>query len=232
MAERLSAGQEIILRRQIEGNGAKTARARVVSELHHDERDGYLYALAILEPKPDFWDIDFPALHKSREGIARLLMECSFCRRREVVYLDEMQLRSFETHKGVARICKICDAPSIWIEAQSELPVPGTPVAKAPRADRGVPRDNSSKAHVLACIRQGILQEEVAVCEELSKSGISFRSRNQYPEGTRLEVAVPYTPGAAAIFVPVLVELSQAIPAAGVFRHGARYIEPPGEGGP
>jgi len=47
-------------------------------------------------------------------------MECSFCQRREVVYLNELDLRSFETRKCIARICKICDAPAIWIEAQSE----------------------------------------------------------------------------------------------------------------
>lgn len=230
LGERLSKGQEITLQRQREGNHAKTVRARVVSELDHREADGHLYALALLEPKPDFWDIDFPAPH---QGISRLLMECSFCQRREVVYLDEKQLSSFEKHKAVARICKVCDAPSIWIEAQSELPPPGASAAKATAADRGVPRHNNmpSKARVLACIRQGKLHEEVAVCEEVSTDGISFRSRNQFPEGTRLEVAVPYTPGAGAIFVPIRVELSQAIPGAGVFRHGARYIEPPAGGG-
>jgi len=44
-----------------------------------------------------------------------------------------------------------------------------------------------------------------AVCEDLSKGGLSFRSRNQYPEGTRAEVAVPFTPGAGAIFVPIRI---------------------------
>jgi len=229
LAERLSKGQEITLQRQTAGDHAKTVRARVVSELDHHEADGHLSALALLEPKPDFWDIDFPAPH---QGIARLLMECSFCQRREVVYLDEKQLSSFEKHKAVARICKVCIAPSIWIEAQSELPPIAASAVKAPPVDRGVPRHNNmpSKAHVLACIRHGKLHEEVAVCEEVSKGGISFRSRNQFPEGTRLEVAVPYTPGAAAIFVPIRVELSQAIPGAGVFRHGASYIEPPAAG--
>jgi hypothetical protein len=43
---------------------------------------------------------------------------------------------------------------------------------------------------------------ECSFCEDLSKGGLSFRSRNQYPEGSCLEVAVPYTPGTGAIFVP------------------------------
>jgi len=162
-----------------------------------------------------------------------MLMECSFCQRREVVYLDEMQLKSFEIRKGVARLCKICDAPSIWIEAQSELPTPEISSKKQAEAERVVPRRNRTriKARVLACIRQRGFQEEVAVCEDLSKGGISFRSRNEYPEGTRLEVAVPYTPGAGAIFVPIRIVFSQAIPSVGLYRHGAAYIKPPIDAG-
>ena len=69
------------------------------------------------------------------------------------------------------------------------------------------------------------------MCEDLSKGGISFRSRNQYPEGSRIEVAVPFTPGSAAIFVPIRIVFSQAIPSAGLYRHGAAYVRAPVEGG-
>ncbi len=228
LSEKLSTSQEITLRRKLGDDNSKTARARVVAEIDH-EPDGFLYAIAMLEPRVDFWDIDFPAPHKANEAIARLLMECSFCQRREVVYLDEMQLKSFEVRKGVARVCKICDAPSIWIEAQSEIPSSEPGTAKQAEADRVIPRRNRTriKARVLACIRQRGFQEEVAVCEDLSKGGISFRSRNQYPEGTRVEVAVPFTPGAGAIFVPIRIVFSQPIASAGLFRHGAAYIKPP-----
>ena len=79
------------------------------------------------------------------------------------------------------------------------------------------------------CTDQGLpgFQEEIAVCEDLSKGGISFRSRNQYEEGSRVEVAVPYTPGSGAIFVPIRIVFSQPISTAGLFRHGAAYIRPP-----
>lgn len=232
LTERLSTGQEITLRRGLEGDHIKTARARVVAEIDH-EPDGFLFAIAMLEPRADFWDIDFPAPHKANEAIARLLMECSFCQRREVVYLDEMQLKSFEVRKGVARVCKVCDAPSIWIEAQSEIPLLDPAGSRQAEADRVIPRRNRTriKARVLACIRQRGFQEEVAVCEDLSKGGISFRSRNQYAEGSRLEVAVPFTPGAGAIFVPIRIVFSQPIAAAGLFRHGAAYIKPPIDAG-
>jgi hypothetical protein len=227
LQEKLFAGQELTLNRKADGDQSRSVRARIVAEIDC-EPEGFIYAIAILDPRVDFWDIDFPAPHKSEEALARMLMECSFCQRREVVYLNEMEVKSFEIRKCAARFCKHCDSPSIWIEAQSPTNDEVLPSRSAVE-ERVVPRRNRTrvKARVLACIRRRGFQEEVAVCEDLSKGGLSFRSRNHYPEGTRLEVAVPYTPGAGAIFVPIRIVFSQPIAAAGLFRHGAAYLRPP-----
>jgi hypothetical protein len=228
LEDAFSPGQELTLRRPLEGDRIKTVHARIVAEIDR-EPEGFLYAIHILEPCADFWDIEFPAPHKADEALARLLMECSFCQRREVVYLNELELKSFEARKAVARICKICDAPAIWVEPQSDLSKPAAPAARFDEDERVLPRRNRTrvKARVLACIRRRGFQEEVAVCEDLSKGGIAFRSRNQYPEGSRAEVAVPFTPGSSAIFVPIRIVFSQALPSAGLFRHGAAYLKPP-----
>jgi hypothetical protein len=227
LQEKLFAGQELTLNRKADGDLTKSARARIVAEID-SEPEGFIYAIAILDPRVDFWDIDFPAPHKSEEALARMLMECSFCQRREVVYLNEMEVKSFEIRKCAARFCKHCDSPSIWIEAQSPTNDEVRP-SRSKVEERVIPRRNRTrvKARVLARIRRRGVQEEVAVCEDLSKGGLSFRSRNHYPEGTRLEVAVPYTPGAGAIFVPIRIVFSQPIAAAGLFRHGAAYLRPP-----
>lgn len=230
--DKLATGQEITMRR-MEADEVRTARARVVAEID-EEQDGTLYAVHITDPRADFWDIEFPAPNKADEALARLLMECGFCQRREVVYLNELELKSFEVRKCVARHCKHCDTPSVWIEAQAaeaKAPEPATGSTE-PIEERIIPRRNRTrvKARVLACIRRRGFQEEVAVCEDLSKGGLSFRSRNQYPEGTRLEVAVPYTPGSGAIFVPIRIVFSQAVQSAGLYRHGAAYIRGPVDG--
>jgi PilZ domain-containing protein len=228
LQDALSAGQELTLKRSLEGDRIKTVHARIVAEIDR-EPEGFLYAIHILEPRADFWDIEFPAPHKAEEALARLLMECGFCHRREVVYLNELELKSFEARRCIARICKVCDAPAIWIEAQSNFSQPGTHSVRAEGDERVLPRRNRTrvKARVLACVRRRGFQEEVAVCEDLSKGGIAFRSRNQYPEGSRAEVAVPFTPGSSAIFVPIRIVFSQSIPSAGLFRHGAAYLKPP-----
>lgn len=228
LSEKLFVGQELTLTRKLEGDDLKTVRARIVAEIDR-EQDGFLYAISILEPRNDFWEIEFPPPQQGEEALARLLMECSFCQRREVAYLNEMELKSFEIRRCVARVCKHCDAPSIWVEAQADVRVQEVLPARAALEERLLPRRNRTRvrARVLACIRQRGFQEEVVVCEDLSKGGISFRSRNKYPEGTRMEVAVPYTPGAGAIFVPIRIVFSQPITTAGLVRHGAAYLRPP-----
>ncbi len=228
LQDKLFAGQEITLHRKLEGDETRMVRARIVAEVDH-EAEGFIYAIAIADPRVDFWGIDFPPPHKAEEALARLLMECSFCQRREVVYLNEMELKSFEIRKCIARLCRHCDSPSIWIEAQPEPQFDEALPSRSAVEERVIPRRNRTrvKARVLACIRRRGFQEEVAVCEDLSKGGISFRSRNHYPEGTRLEVAVPYTPGAGAIFVPIRIVFSAPIAHAGLFRHGAAYLRPP-----
>ena len=60
LTEKLAAGQELTLRRQQDGDVWKSTRARVVAEIDQ-EPDGFLYAFHILEPRSDFWDIEFPA---------------------------------------------------------------------------------------------------------------------------------------------------------------------------
>lgn len=75
-----------------------------------------------------------------------------------------------------------------------------------------------------AAIREMGLSEEVVVCENLSRDGLSFRSRKHYLEGSRIEIAVPYSPGSGNIFAPariVRVEEFQSL-----FRYGAAYISP------
>ena len=79
----------------------------------------------------------------------------------------------------------------------------------------------------MCCLRRRGFQEEIAVCEDLSKEGLNFHSRNQYPEGSCLDVAVPYTPSTGAIFIPIRIIFSQNVPTVGLYRHGAAYIKPP-----
>jgi len=155
-------------------------------------------------------------------------MECSVCHLPEVVSLNAVDLRSFEERRCIARICRLCSAPSIWIEAQPETK---TAEDKMKQADTELNEqflptrtDPRMKSRLMACIRHRGHDEE-AVCENLSEGGVSFRSRIQYAEGSQVEIAVPFRPGTRAIFVRGRIVFSLPVRSAGLFRHGVAYIK-------
>jgi len=163
-------------------------------------------------------------------ALGRLLMECSVCHLPEVVSLNAVDLKSFEERRCIARVCSLCGAPSIWIEAQPETK---TAEDKMKQGDTELNEqflpartDPRIKSRLVACIRHRGHDEE-AVCENLSEGGLSFRSCTQYAEGSQVEIAVPFRPGTRPIFVRGRIVFSLAVRGAGLFRHGVAYINLP-----
>lgn len=79
------------------------------------------------------------------------------------------------------------------------------------------------QTRLTACIRRPGEDDELAVCEDISPMGICFRSKRRFDADTAIEVAVPYAPDAANIFLPARVVYSEQLPKAGLFRHGTEY---------
>lgn len=223
LTEKIPAGQQITLRRRIYDDVWKSKRGRVRVEIDTDS-DGFLYALRFPEPSSDFCNVENSPSERTEHALGRLLMECSVCHLPEVVALNPVDLRSFEERRCIARVCNLCSAPSIWIEAQPETQLRQMEHVDTELEKQFLPArtDPRIKSRLVACIRHGGRDEE-AVCENLSEGGVSFRSRTQYAEGSRVEIAVPFRPGITAIFVPGRIVFSLPVRGAGLFRHGVAY---------
>jgi hypothetical protein len=94
-------------------------------------------------------------------------------------------------------------ASSITSPSQQTSSAYASPGERSPAA----PLDNRrkhprTKVGYKACIRRPGFPDDVVTCEDMSKGGLSFKSRKQYYERTSIEVAVPYSVGGNAIFVP------------------------------
>jgi hypothetical protein len=226
--------QEIHLQRRAPTEAHRHSPVRVVGQFGH-QKDGYLYGVELPDPSIDLWGVEFPPSAESLEAVARMLVQCSYCRGREVVHLNELELRAFEANRGIARHCRTCGVPSIWTQAPHEDEKKLT--ARASRARRATESEDTlppggeqrqrqrMRLHtrLTACVRQTGADDELAVCEDISPLGLCFRSKRRYDPGMMVEVAVPYSPDAANIFLPAQVIYSEAIPKAGLFRHGAEY---------
>ena len=98
---------------------------------------------------------------------------------------------------------------------------PGDRVPAAPlNNQRKHPR---TKVGYKACIRRSGFPDDVVTCEDMSKGGLSFKSRKQYYERTSIEVAVPYSVGGNAIFVPAEIAWVVEITKDKLYKCGVSY---------
>ena len=233
----LKADQHVHLKRKSPSEAHREGDVRVVGQFGR-EKEGFLYGVEILNSQNDLWGVEFPPIATSEEAVARMLLECSYCRGREVVYLNELELTGFESNRGIARHCKTCGVPSIWTQAPHEDEK--KLASRAARGRRGqvatgeIPAGGEQrerqrlrmKTRLTACIRQTNEDDELAVCEDISPVGMCFRSKRRYNAETAISVAVPYSPEAANIFLPARVIYCEEMPKAGLFRHGVEYRRP------
>ncbi|MFY9751986.1 MAG: PilZ domain-containing protein [Candidatus Acidiferrales bacterium] len=229
----LKADQHVQVKRQAAAEAHRQGMARVVGQFGR-EKDGFLYGIEIIDSTADIWGIEFPPVAESEEAVARMLLECTYCGMREVAYLNELELRGFESNRGIARHCKTCGVPSIWTQAPHEDEKKIAARAGRRRLSEGpdvLPENGEQRerqrlrvrTRLTACVRQAGVDDELAVCEDISPIGMCFRSKRHYDTDAAIQVAVPYAPNAANIFLPARIVYSEEIPKAGLFRHGTEY---------
>ncbi len=186
-----------------------------------------VYALIFLDPASKLLDSQFPD-----DGIPRVVrLECCGCRTVSMISLEGIQLEVLESTGELRLRCKSCKSSSLWrvtnreVTAQAPESLPERPQrpasAEARKEDRRQSRRTALKA--FACIRFSGA-EIVVTCEDVSKGGFRFTGRKEYPEGTRIEAAVPYTKNSSNIFSSARIVYCSRLPD-GRFRHGVAYTK-------
>ncbi len=189
----------------------KEAVFRVVGTIG-GQSEGSVYGVAQVEPMADFWGIAFPPMSDSKRVVGRLLMECSVCNSRDVVYLNEIEVQVFQANQALSRPCGGCAQSTVWKGVPSGVPNPQTakPGGDKAATDTGVMpqpatvgrrRNTRVNTRLMACIRQAGFGDEVVMTENVSRGGLCFRSSKGYLSGTPIEVSVPYSTGGANIFI-------------------------------
>lgn len=235
-------GAAIIINRELTANqhvnircyGMESeAEARVVGRIEK-RPDGFLYGVQFLDPAVNPWNIKFPSGGPAVEAVGRLLLQCSDCQRRELVYLDEMELEVFGANQCLSRLCAECQNVTAWKatpqEVAEEAGGPTSPV-KIDTAAGLVPRTRNDRKYVRvrmklkACIRHPELGEDIVDCEDVSKGGICFLSSKQYTRGATIEAAVPYLAGQANIFTRArIANVRPAKDGKSLNKYGVSYI--------
>ncbi len=216
----LAPGQKIHLQRV---GGIEEAVGRVVGQTGICS-EGNLYGVEVLNPGENFWGIRFPRQKDLEEGSVRVLLKCSACQNCEETALNEVDLSVFQITHHLTRKCQACSAMTVWetvphkagVGEQSELPANGKQPEKRKYA--------RTSMKTVACIGPPGPRADLVDVVNISRGGVCFRSSRAYAPDTWIQVAVPFTPGAANIFVAARIVRSSKIGNA-LTEYGVEYAK-------
>jgi PilZ domain len=214
---------EIIKVQRLDGVG-KEVMARVVGRVARGP-EGQVFGLTILDPAlGNPFGIVFPPLPEMDKAVLRALLRCVACDRTEVTYLDEYDADLLLCHHYICRLCEQCGGWTTWNRPHDH---PSTaPVTRATPGAQN--RRSHGRIHVEAvgCVRHATLGNEVVVVRELARGGLSFFSTTKYPEGSRVEIAVPYSSRAPNIYSPARIVGSRNAAGKGSleYEYGVAYL--------
>ncbi len=111
------------------------------------------------------------------------------------------------------------------VQTREKPKVEAPPLGAAPTT----PPENRRKERramvkMTACIRSPGADDEVVTCEDMSRSGFSFRSKREYSVEAMIEVAIPYSPGSIPMFAPAQIRNVRKIPHGDMYRYGAAHV--------
>src|SRR5882762_558596 len=194
-------------------------KARILGQL--GIRPGFhVYGIAFTEDAPNFWGINFPPLDQSDESWARTLLMCSECGKKLIFALNEIEYRVYSANQRLSFGCETCGHNVTWkpVPNQPELAAPG--LASAEMENRKHAR---TRMKAMACIQESGRDDDIVEVSDISRGGVSFRAKRVYPVNSWIQFAVPYTPGAANIFVSGRIAWRKDLEG-NSFEYGVQYV--------
>jgi hypothetical protein len=124
-------------------------------------------------------------------------------------------------------------APSVPQPLPAPLPAvppasalrPLAPPAPAPLVERR--QRLRAKINYFACVRSDAFGDDVVVCIDMSRGGMSFKTKNFYLVNITVSIAVPFSPEspqAPAIFVPARIASVSEFPNGKLYRCGVEFL--------
>jgi hypothetical protein len=118
-------------------------------------------------------------------------------------------------------------APAIPKPLRPPLPASRTAAlpAPAPLLDRR--QRVRAKVNYFACVRSEAFGDDIVVCIDMSRGGMSFKTKNFYLVNISVMIAVPFSPEspqAPAIFVPARIASVSDFPNGKLYRCGVEFL--------
>jgi hypothetical protein len=231
---KLSPELELLIRLQ---DSDKETEIRVIGQIGV-QSELYVYGVAFLEPHIDFWRHEFTCLTELESQAPHLTLECSRCGSRESIEHNDLEADVYAFNQSVVRHCKECASSTVWKVSATQINKISEPVQRhasslstsAPQpTPASIPENKRkhrrTKVDLAACIRRPGFEDEVVVCEDMSRGGVRFKSSRVYFVDTTIEIAVPYSRGSSSIFVPAQITHVQQMTKRKLFLCGVSFTK-------
>jgi hypothetical protein len=232
---KLSPEQELLIRVQ---DSDKEADIRVIGQIGV-QSEIYIYGVAFLEAPSNFWRREFKTSNASEKQAPPLTLECSRCGRQESIDQNDLEVDVYAFNHSVVRDCTACVSSTVWkisaarvnqigepekreVSSASSTSAPGPARASSPENKR---KHRRTKVDFAACIRRPGFEDDVVVCEDMSRGGIRFKSSQVYFADATIEIAVPYSPKSSSIFVPAQITHVQQLADKKLFLCGVAFTK-------
>lgn len=216
--------------------GLKAVQAKIVGQcgLRGEE---FLYGVQFTEALTQpFWDVVFPPM-TAEGGVGKLVLQCSQCPRQELMLLSEIEMMVYETMKVIPHRCPVCKVETLWLEpinkgdgdlvtGNAAFNVRGAQDFRRSRTVNDRKHARIQMRNIKACLHREGHPDDVVGVTDISRGGIGFMSMVDYPPGSCLEVAVPYTANGANVFTPGKIARVRCRPTADLpGEFGLEYIK-------
>jgi len=218
----LAPSQRLVVRNLDNG---KEAACRVVGQLAF-KAAGRVYAVAFLDPNPNFWDIHFAPPQDSGRADGRVLLRCVVCQHSDAAYVDELEALVLKADSRLSRHCQGCGKLTLCRRAEQEVSGQQStaPAPVLPSRSREGRKATRVKTRLAACIRHREFGEEVAWTVDVSRAGLRFKSAKLYPEGLLIQLALFCSRTGGNIFCPAQIVRAVKSPEESNNEYGVAYL--------
>ncbi len=235
LARALAPEQVVTLRRR---SPSFEAEARIIGQVGICPT-GHIYGIALLRAV-DFWGIRFAPLTPAEDSLVRLVLCCCSCSLQEVVDVSEVEISVLQANDRLVRPCVSCRQSTPWSHGSSSRPPlfagTGNPagrlLATAQPVAESVPgtyarqrKYGRVKVSLLTCIQQPGAEELVRAVD-ISRGGVRFQSSREYMRNAWIQVAVPFAPAGANIFIPGRIIWGAVFSGDTAAHYGVKYVVP------
>jgi len=253
-AHKLVSEQQMTLRSLA---SLREAEIRVVGQIARDG-DFHVYGVSFMDDTLNFWREHFPPPPENAGRPLLLALECNNCGAPVSLRNGEFESDVCGIHGGLVRYCDACGYSTIWkpsagvphapvlqpvrpkkvsrpysvevLESEFEFSNIAACVPELPQKPSDKRVHVRAKINYFACVRSDAFGDEIVPCVDMSRGGLSFRSKFAHMIATELRVAVPISPEAPvanALFVSARVVNISEIPGLERYRCGVAFLPRP-----